>query len=78
MAVASPNGLGADSAHAAPEAYGASRIRAIGGGPLAGARLFRSCDLSSIDAQEADVIVRLLGVRSIYDIPQPERGGRAT
>lgn len=68
MAVASPNGLGADSAHDAPEAYGASRIRAIGGGPLAGARLFRSCDLSSIDAREADIIVRLLGVRSIYDI----------
>ena len=52
----------------APETYGACRVRAIGGGPLDGARLFRSCDLAGIGPDEAAVIVHRLGVRSIYDI----------
>lgn len=50
------------------EVFGHSRVRAIGGGPLFGAHLFRSCELVNIDAQEAAVLVGALGIRSIYDI----------
>ena len=50
------------------EVFGVSRVRAVGGGALEGARLFRSCDLSAIETREAEVIVHLLGIRSIYDI----------
>lgn len=50
------------------EVLGAARVRAVGGGPLAGARLFRSCELVGIGPEEASLIVGALGVRSIYDI----------
>lgn len=52
----------------AVEVFGSFRVRAVGGGVLAGARLFRSCDLAGIEASEATVLVNLLGVRSVYDI----------
>ena len=51
-----------------PAAFGSCRVRAVGGGPLESARLFRSCDLSGIDAREAAVLVGRLGIRSVYDI----------
>ena len=50
------------------EAYGGFRLRSIDGGPLAGARLFRSASLSRITEDEAAYLVDELGVRSIYDL----------
>ena len=50
------------------EVFGSFRIRAIGGGPLRGARLFRSCELADIDADEASFLVNELHIASIYDI----------
>ncbi|MFQ9180723.1 MAG: tyrosine-protein phosphatase [Eggerthella lenta] len=43
-------------------------MRAIDGGPLEGARLFRSASLSRITEHEAAFVVGGLGVRSIYDL----------
>lgn len=48
--------------------FGSFRIRAIGGGPLRGARLFRSCELAGINAEEASFLVNDLHIASIYDI----------
>ena len=65
----------ADGAELAPvagthgiEVFGSFRIRAIGGGPLRGARLFRSCELAGINAEEASFLVNDLHIASIYDI----------
>ena len=48
--------------------FGGIRLRAIDGGPLEGARLFRSASLSRITEHEAAFVVGGLGVRSIYDL----------
>ena len=48
--------------------FGGIRSRAIDGGPLEGARLFRSASLSRITEHEAAFVVGGLGVRSIYDL----------
>lgn len=48
--------------------YGGFRLRAIDGGPLEGALLFRSASLSRITEDEAAFIVGELGIRSIYDL----------
>ena len=56
--------------------FGGIRLRAIDGGPLEGARLFRSASLSRITEHEAAFVVGGLGVRSIYDLrnrPVPNR-----
>lgn len=52
----------------APETFGSFRMRAIGGGPLEGARLFRSCQLEGITPGEALALAQDFGVRAIYDI----------
>lgn len=49
-------------------AYGGFRLRAVDGGPLEGARLFRSTSLTRITEEEAAFVVGVLGVRSIYDL----------
>jgi len=51
-----------------PETFGSFGLRAIGGGSLAGARLFRSRQLAAMGAPEADGLVSGLGIRAIYDI----------
>lgn len=56
------------SAASSVEVFGRFRVRAVGGGPLKGARLFRSCELVGIDAREASVLVDVLGIRAVYDI----------
>lgn len=48
--------------------FGGFRLRAIDGGPLEGAMLFRSASLSRITEEEAAYLVGELGVRSIYDL----------
>ncbi len=53
---------------AAPETFGSFGLRAVGGGPLEGARLFRSRQLAGMTAAEADGLAHGLGVRAIYDI----------
>lgn len=50
------------------EPYGGFRLRAIDGGPLEGALLFRSASLSHITEDEASFVVGELGIRSIYDL----------
>lgn len=50
------------------EAFGGFRLRAIGGGPLREARLFRSCELVGIGEEEASFLVDELRIASIYDI----------
>lgn len=50
------------------ETFGSFRVRPIGGGSLQGARLFRSCELKAITADEATVLVKELGVQTIYDL----------
>lgn len=50
------------------DVFGSARVRAIGGGTLTTARLFRSCDLSRISEQEAIFLTRVLNIQSIYDI----------
>lgn len=50
------------------ETFGSFRIRPIGGGRLADARLFRSCELSAITVDEATVLVDELGIQTIYDL----------
>ena len=49
-------------------AFGGFRLRAIDGGPLEGALLFRSASLAHIAEDEAAYLVGDLGVRSIYDL----------
>lgn len=56
------------SSRATTEFFGSFRLRAVGGGALQGAHLFRSCELSNITNQEALFITQHLGVSSIYDI----------
>ena len=51
-----------------PETFGSIRIRPIRGGKLADARLFRSCELSTITVEEATELVEGLGVKTIYDL----------
>lgn len=51
-----------------PEVFGGFRLRAVGGGSLRGARLFRSCQLAGITDSEARFLVGELGVKSVYDI----------
>ena len=53
---------------ASVRAFGGFRLRAIDGGPLEGARLFRSASLARITEDEAAYLVGDLGVRSIYDL----------
>ncbi len=50
------------------EVLGDFRLRAIGGGALAGAKLFRSAQLASITPDDARVMTSQLGIRAIYDI----------
>ncbi len=57
-----------DKTHVQKEAFGEFCLRAIGGGSLQGAHLFRSCELSHIDNTEALFLVNELGISSIYDI----------
>jgi len=50
------------------ETFGGFHLRAVGGGPLVGARVFRSRELSDITPDEVYTLVYELGIRSIYDI----------
>ena len=50
------------------EVLGQFRMRALGGGSLAGAKLFRSAQLSDITPEEARILTSQLGIRAIYDI----------
>lgn len=50
------------------QTYGPMRLRAVGGGALAGARLFRSAELKDVSPEQSAFITRTLGIRSIYDI----------
>jgi protein-tyrosine phosphatase len=50
------------------EVYGEFRLRAIGGGRLKEARLFRSCEITSITNEEVSTLTKTLGIRSIYDM----------
>lgn len=51
-----------------PREYGTFHLRAFDGGPLRGARLFRSAALGGVSAEDALFISGNLGIRSIYDI----------
>lgn len=51
-----------------PEVFGSFNLRAIGGGPLQKARLFRSCELACITNDEATFLTRDLHIESVYDI----------
>lgn len=50
------------------EVFGSFNLRAIGGGPLQKARLFRSCELVCITNDEATFLTRDLHIESVYDI----------
>ena len=50
------------------ESFGGFHARAIGGGPLAGAKLLRSGDLFQATVEELYALTHLLGIRSVYDI----------
>ena len=52
----------------ATETFGHFFLRAVDGGPLAGAKLFRSNELTNIDANEARVLTQSLKIRAIYDL----------
>lgn len=51
-----------------PETFGSFGLRAVGGGSLEGARLFRSRQLTGLTSAEAEVLAHRLGIRAIYDI----------
>lgn len=53
---------------ASPEVFGSFNLRAIGGGPLQKAYLFRSCELVCITNDEATFLTRDLRIESVYDI----------
>lgn len=48
--------------------FGGIRLRAVDGGALEGARLFRSASLARITQQEAAFVADGLGIRSVYDL----------
>ncbi len=50
------------------ETYGGFNVRAIDGGPLKGAKLFRSSELAGITPEEARVLTQELGIRAVYDL----------
>lgn len=50
------------------DAFGSFHMRAIDGGPLQGARLFRSNELAAITPEEARVVTHELGIQTIYDL----------
>lgn len=50
------------------DVYGSFGLRAVGGGSLREAMVFRSREFSHITAEEATFLVNALGVRSVYDI----------
>ncbi len=50
------------------EVLGQFRMRALGGGSLAGARLFRSAQLTDISPDEARFMTSQIGIQAIYDI----------
>lgn len=50
------------------EVFGGFRLRAVGGGPLRGAWIFRSCELARISGEEAAFLVNDLNIGAVYDI----------
>lgn len=60
------NASGSQSART--EILGSFRLRAIGGGALKGARLFRSAQLDDLSPNQTLFIANNLGIRTIYDV----------
>ena len=52
----------------AANVYGGFGLRAVGGGSLRSAMVYRSGELSRITAEEATFLVNALGLRAVYDI----------
>ena len=53
---------------AAGRVFGSFQLRALDGGPIEGARLFRSAELAGMSAEEGRVLAEALGVRTVYDL----------